>query len=98
MTSGPNVNFSRLSTLAVALGKPTGVPRDGVQTAPLNLRFFKIEFTKYRPIVQALLLNSLNPKFSTGNVKSCRLISHFSSPPGPLPGFAPDPYNVRSSR
>jgi len=29
LTSLPNVNISRLSTLAVTLGKPTGVPRGG---------------------------------------------------------------------
>jgi len=40
LTSLPNVNFSRLSTLAVALGKLTGVPRGGVQTPPLNLQNF----------------------------------------------------------
>jgi len=66
LTSLPNVNFSRLSTLAVALGKPTGVLIGGVQTPPpLNLRFFKTEFAKYMPTIQALLLYSLNPKFST---------------------------------
>ena len=36
LMSLPNVNFSRLSTLAVAFGKPTGVPK----LPPLNLHNF----------------------------------------------------------
>ena len=36
LTSLPNADFSRLSTLTVALGKPTGVPRGGVQTPPIE--------------------------------------------------------------
>ena len=78
----------------IALGKATGVPRGGVETPPpLNRQnFFLIVFAKYT--VQALLLYSLKPKFSTENVKSCTLISHFASAsgglrPGPLPGLCP---------
>ena len=39
----------------------------GGSNPPLNLqKFFNCEFAKYTPTVQALLLYSLNPKFSTG--------------------------------
>jgi len=51
--------------------------------------FLNCVFAKYT--IQVLLLYSLNPTFSIGDVKNCTQISHFVSATG---GKSPDPYRA----